>query len=589
MFLHVRASLLVTMVAMGLIGSHEVSGFVVSHAAFGMKSIGLRSDFARHVTVTTQDDVMDDAALLEMVTMEQLADLCSQCNLSTEGTKQEILVRLRGYADRQAEANRQMQLEHNEFVEYGGDDAKVKYEVLPDNEDDDDGFYDDEDFGTFYFHDPYLNVTIPEQSHKNDDDDDDEVKKPKKSKAQPITRSSLTAPPLPKDAKPNEKGERFVTTYSSENHNDLTGVAAAQPGQIGSSGDITADTSSIESAPWDTPGPKTSATSSKQLEDAKEAVTELVHSLLAMTGAPGFREEFSEGLKPYEPNSDAPSVITNQEFVGFDPSKVPTDLLLKTSKALRAGRGQVLKDVLRDYEIRGIGLDGMAADDKTKGGGHYREVSKVSAFLDGFRKAEVRRICRGTTTMLLDKVASEGVQGLDTMLGTMSRANDDTGEAGELTDSLLQYLNDAIRQQEKKVSKQTAERAEVTAAVTSDEQSDTIWKVSEEDGTRMETLDPNDPKVQDALEKEAEQGEVEEEDRIPDSVPEKILLLLKLMRDRVQAEAAFDNDEKGRNLRILSYCMKLKTDKEREELILGELKTSLGVSFCIACRFCSVC
>ena len=56
------------------------------------------------------------------------------------------------------------------------------------------------------------------------------------------------------------------------------------------------------------------------------------------------------------------------------------------------------------YELQAIGHDGMAADDVSKGGGHFREVEKVSSFLEGFRKAEERRVARETSTMLLDRL-----------------------------------------------------------------------------------------------------------------------------------------------------------------------------------------
>jgi hypothetical protein len=93
----------------------------------------------------------------------------------------------------------------------------------------------------------------------------------------------------------------------------------------------------------------------------------------------------------------------------------------------------------------------MAGDDKSKGGGDYLQVNKVRAFLEGFQKAELRRIGRETTTLLLDKLASEGIQGLDTMLATMIKSQDDSGDVGELSDALLDFLNDMVREQSARV------------------------------------------------------------------------------------------------------------------------------------------
>ena len=566
------------------------------------------------------DNIMqDDSALLANVELEQLVDLCTQCNLPTDGDKATILQRLRQYALEQAEAQQELQMEHNQFVEEGvGDDAMVKYKILDDEndfrtsmtkKDGEDEEDDDDDVGTFFFHDPFMNVTIPETNGKDNagnsaDSSSSSSSSSSKSttkRKEPdyITRGTLTSPPVPEDAEVNEKGERVVTVYSSKDQNDLTGVAAAQP-QADNRNILESSMDSSDSGDgkaWDVP--TKSVATEKELDAAREEVKELIHALLAMTGAPGFRREFSEGVQPYNPSNGKPSAISGQEFVGFDPSKVPGDILVASSKALRAGRGTVLREVLRDYEVRAVGLDGMNADDREKGGGHYVEVSKVRAFLEGFRKAEVRRICRGTATMLLDKVATDGVEGLDMMLGTMTRASDDTGESGELTDSLLEFLSDTIRQQEKKVTQASRRDNGNSASATANRHQgnteqvrpgekapsdpiDDLWTVTEEDGQRMETLDPNDPKVRKALEKELrserEAGGMQSTPPIPEPAPEKILMLLKLLRDRVKAEAAFANDEDGRNLRILAYCMKFQTDKEREQLILKELRSSLSVS-----------
>ena len=62
------------------------------------------------------------------------------------------------------------------------------------------------------------------------------------------------------------------------------------------------------------------------------------------------------------------------------------------------------------------------------------------------------------------------------------------------------------------------------------------------------------------------------------TVQEKMLLLLKLLRDRIKVEAVIGNDEHARNLRLLAYCLKAANDDERHQLILNELGNSLDVS-----------
>ena len=64
---------------------------------------------------------------------------------------------------------------------------------------------------------------------------------------------------------------------------------------------------------------------------------------------------------------------------------------------------------------------------------------------------------------------------------------------------------------------------------------------------------------------------------MPKSAPEKLLLLLKLLRERVKTEAAFSHDEKARNLRILAYCLNLNSDTLRRELLMKEFGSSLDV------------
>ena len=60
----------------------------------------------------------------------------------------------------------------------------------------------------------------------------------------------------------------------------------------------------------------------------------------------------------------------------------------------------------------------------------------VGTFLEGFRKAEVRRIARETATMLLDQLVTASVKSLDEILMTMTKGGEDTGESGELNNAL---------------------------------------------------------------------------------------------------------------------------------------------------------
>jgi cyclophilin family peptidyl-prolyl cis-trans isomerase len=147
-------------------------------------------------------------------------------------------------------------------------------------------------------------------------------------------------------------------------------------------------------------------------------------------------------------------------------------------------------------------------------------------------------------------------------------------------------LNDAIRQQEKKI-KQTIGSDQIRVSGGASPESDEddhieeLWNVTTEDGSRVETLDPNDPRVQKALRDEAsksETGMLGMARSTPESASEQLLLLLTLLRERIKVEAAFANDEKGRNLRILAYCLQVATNKDREEIVRQRTGSSVDVS-----------
>lgn len=541
------------------------------------------------------DDDMSDEELLRQTPKSQLVDLCEQFGLDTKGTKAALLERLRLFAAEQAERERQRLENRRKRVEEGSDDERERFEIVEGEEIDD----DDDDEAVFYYP---ANVPGEESTAKND------TKSQKKSMKAVETNSQarLTAPPPP-PVEPDANGERVVTVYSTTDHNDLTGIAAAQPGQAAVNDPmISGSMSDPMDAPWDVNNPQKKskqAATTTEVEAAKAQVSELVQTLLAMSGAPGFQQDVDDDLSSLmggvmRRRQADPYSVPN--FVGFDPSTVPTEMLTRASKSLRTGRGAVLAEVLREFELRGVGHDGAAGDDKDRGGGHYRQVSKVRSFLEGYRRAEVRRLARETATMLLDKLVSEGIEGLDMTLATMTRSSDETSdEAGELNDSLLDFLNDSIRQQEKKVEQVVYSVKKVTElensmsklAEVEDDAVEKLWLVDTTDeGERVETFNPNDPKnqkvLQDELEREIQQAASSalKKPMAPKSAPEQLLLLLKLLRERIKTEAAFSHDEKSRNLRILAYCLNMESDDSRKELIMREFGSSLDVSAIVSGR-----
>jgi hypothetical protein len=619
---------------------------------------------------TDGDPFDDDEALLRTVTEEQLLDLCRQLHLdlgdgvvssSTPSattsnppaatavrlSKSDLLRKLREHAHQQKLVEEKRRREREAFVERGSrDDAsKERYETISDphqvsvNRARNDGDLDDDDEEDFFVGLPWSGTAATgagsaastsgngstgmiDKSTPNRVDES-AVTRGRRGRGPGYTTSAIvTAPPPPPSDGADENGERAVTMYSSADHNDLTGIAAAQPGYgsmpMGSS-------SSSSSQPWDNDASAaagTGAASTRQVESAREMLSELVRCLLATTGAPAYssgydldEEEENENDENEENDrhngnhdnlsdqvrhffrsnrNEGGAGAAADAFVGFQPGSVPTQLLVAASPSLRLQRGQVLREVLRHFELEAIGYDGKSGDDRESGGGHYREVSKVSAFLEGYRTSEVRRLARETSALLLDKLVQEGVEGLDVTLAAMARSSDDyrSDHAGELNDSLLEYLSDAIRQQEAKVLNDAKALKESQRAASStnskyddnvDDNLSDLWSVEvEENGHRVESIDPNDPSVRDALQKEFLRGYTSpksEDDHVRSKSPsEQLLFLLQLLKKRVEAEAAFGPDEKGRNLRLLAYCLKLGDDSEREQLILKEAGNSLDVS-----------
>lgn len=508
-------------------------------------------------------DEIDDESLLQMTSKSELTSLCEQFNLSTKGTKSDMLQRLRDYAKEQEEAERKRLMKRKKIVEEGSGDERERYEVI-----DDDTEHEDEEDEVFFYYESKAGAeeTVNDGERKKD------------TKKEDITRDSgyVTSPSL--NAEENEKGEKVVTIYSTNDRNDLTGVAAAQPGQS-SFDPLTSSASDPTDAPWDANNPRKAESSSAEIDAAKEAVTELVRTLLAMTGLPGFMSEEDDDFAPLRRSK----LDATAECVDFDPSMVSIELLTQSSRSIRTGRGKVLREVLREFELRAIGDDGTAVDNVKRGGGHYRQVTRVRSFLEGFRQAEVRRISRETVTLLLDKLVSEGIEGLDITLASMTRSSDDTSdEGGELNDSLLEYLDDTIRQQEKKVEQivdTTKKISELERAMDGNQEDELekLWQVDDKDGQRIETFNPNIPENQVVLREEYEKAAEERLPApiLPASAPEKLLLLLKIVRERLKIEATFSHDEKSRNLRVLAYCLQLKSNALRKELIAKEFGASL--------------
>lgn len=547
----------------------------------------------------TQEEDISDEDLLQEIDISMLQDLCEQNNLSLEGGKEDLLARLRNFASQEAEADKERRVKQKERIESGFDDyqgnGKAKHRISSEDMLEDE---DDEVDGVFYF-------SLPGQVPANQNKTLAKVTTTTIDKSinpQNDPRNSITAPLPPPGVEPNEDGEIVVTTYSSTDQNDLTGIAAQQAAASGNeramAGGYSRDENiggvDLES------GAKRKKATEKEFDDACDVISELVYSLLSMTGAPGFQEEFSEGVTPFMTDEEKEAYASSSksasapkiEFTGFDPSRVPTQLITQASTALRVNNGDALRKVLNEVEMQAIGFDGMNGDDKEKGGGHYNEVTKVGTFLEGFRKAEVRRIARETATMLLDQLVSTGVKGLDEMLMTMTRGGVETGERGELNDSLVRYLDDSIRDQEKRIEQmigQTGALSRNSENLNGKQETDNLsglWNVTRDEKGNVveETLDPNNPQVKKALEAELKVAQGQKRSS-PTEPAQQLLNLLILLRERVKAEAVFTNDEKGRNLRMLAYCIHAENDREREKIIVDTMGNSLDVSISFKCVY----
>ena len=309
------------------------------------------SNTALHST-TEEDTQEDDEALLRSIDISTLQNLCTQYSLSTAGTKQELLHRLRDYADRQAEQDAKRRSGRKQRVE-SNLEGKSRHTFV-----DDDAFYpreeaddDEEESGYFYYAAPESD----EDRKKNKKEEEGRLQKQTRFQAM-RSPQHITAPPPPKHVEPNEKGERVVTIYSTTDKNDLTGMTAPEISiddmyTKSSPGNNQNPEDSLVGGPFgDTSGSRRKKTDESQLEKAKENLRELVGNLLATTGAPAFQDDYEE-----DNVSESNSFETPYGFVGFQPERIPPNLLVESSYALRMQNGKALKDVLAEYELQAIG------------------------------------------------------------------------------------------------------------------------------------------------------------------------------------------------------------------------------------------
>ena len=576
----------------------------------------------------------DDEALLESVDASTLIGLCESYSLPSSGTKHDMLRRLREYAESRAEEDRARRAGRARRVE-SNLEGKARHSILDDdgmsfdefdNDEYDDDDDDDEVRGYFYYAASETSTSGMGKAHVASS----AVAVPGKRSGK--SPSLITAPVPPIDVMPNANGERVVTIYSTSDRNDLTS-ATNQPGvatdfsldaasqyrrKRGTTNDDNWTTGEQDAAVGGARrrgggGTGDARAGMESAEWAKREISELLRNLLATTGAPAFQDIYDDDNDDDDEGGVAGvagvarnifrsnSFASPYGFVGFDPDRVPPDVLSGSSSALRACDGRALKEVLSEYELQAIGHDGYNADDSSKGGGHYRVVEEVGSFLEGYRKAEVRRIARETSTMMLDVLVKEGVKGLDRLLTGMAREGDNiddrggmmrsSSEGGELNLALVRYLEEAIRSQERRVKRAPVARRvdDYHGDDVGEDEADLMWNVTRgEDGTMIETIDPNTPIVRRMLREELEKntrngdagagGAASDALLITMTVQEKILLLLKLLRDRVKVEAVVGNDAHARNLRVLAYALRAANDEERHSLISDELGHSLDVS-----------
>ena len=448
---------------------------------------------------STVEPMEDDETLLGSVDESMLRGLCRQYSLEDTGSKVELLQRLRDFAARQAVKESQRRRGRTKRVE-ANLEGKARHTIIDQDPYEEMEEDTDEDQGYFYY-------AAPETEQDKQRKEEERRERLKKRVEISRAHSQITAPPPPESVKPNEKGERVVTLYSTQDQNDLTSQAQL-------STDMSMDNAGYQQKTLDVTGSaRANKADNDLLDQVRGDLVEVVRNLLATTGLPAFQDDYEEGD---EIASNAFSYYT-----GFQPERIRPDDLSSSSVAIRVNNGHVLKEVLSEFELQAIGHDGMAADDIANGGGHYREVEKVRSFLEGYRKAEERRVARETATMLLDRLVKDGISGLDQLLAGMIREGDEASytaasDGGELNSALVRYLEEAIREQEQRVEKTTLGMKDDEVPDAPSDDSDLLWNVTRsDDGTIIESLDPNNPAVgriiRDELEKTKESAGIVED------------------------------------------------------------------------------
>ena len=391
----------------------------------------------------------DDEALLASIDESTLRGLCEQYSLPTNGTKAEMLRRLRDFANDRARIETERRRGRAARVE-DSLEGKARHTILDESDDafhasgggasDASGDDDDEMGGYFYYEAP----ETPEERERREKERREKLRQRRdRGVGGASSPSRVTAPPIPENVRVNEKGERVATVFSTTDRNDLTGVTASSP-----LSDMSLDNAeyqrksvNVESRPeetlmggpfGDTSGSRRRKVDSTRIEEAKESLRKLVRNLLATTGAPAFQDDYDDDDADDGVTSSSNPFASPYGFTGFDPSRIPPDVLSESSSTLRVDGGRPLKEVLSEYELQAIGHDGFDADDRSKGGGHYREVEKVGSFLDGYRRSEERRVARETAAMMLDRLVREGVRGLDSLLAGMTREGNNAGGTSTL-------------------------------------------------------------------------------------------------------------------------------------------------------------
>lgn len=443
---------------------------------------------------TVQQPMDDDETLLGSVDESMLQGLCKQYSLEDTGSKVELLRRLRDYAARQALKESQRRRGRTKRVE-ANFEGKARHTIIDQEPYEEMEEETDEVQGYFYY-------AAPETEQDKQRKEKERRERLKKRIEVSRAHSQITAPPPPESVKPNEKGERVVTLYSTQDQNDLTSQAHL------SSDRMSMDNAGYQQKALDVTGStRANKADDDLLEKVRGDLVEVVRNLLATTGLPAFQDDYEEG-------DEIASNTFSYGYTGFQPDRIRPDDLSSSSVAIRVNNGQVLKEVLSEFELQAVGHDGFAADDIANGGGHYREVEKVRSFLEGYRKAEERRVARETATMLLDRLVKDGISGLDQLLAGMIREGDEASytaasDGGELNSALVRYLEEAIREQEQRVEKSTRGMKDNGLPHEPSDDSDILWNVTRsDDGTIIESLDPNNPAVgriiRDELEKTKE-------------------------------------------------------------------------------------